>query len=129
MKAMRTLLLAGLLVGCGSDATSPLDAFQPEISNVVDNFQLQASDVVDVAGILEYSWTNTGTVATVDHSTTVSAGSVRVIIEDAAGSVVYDAALEASKNEATGTGQSGDWTIRLILVDYDGTLNFRVQKS
>jgi len=129
MKPLKVLLIVGLLVGCGSDTTAPLANFEPEVSNVVDNFALQASDVTDVAATLVYSWDNTGTVASVDHSTTVSGGSATLVIEDASGTVVYNAPLEASMNEATLDGQTGIWTIRLVLVGYDGTLNFRVQKA
>jgi len=129
MKPLKVLLIVGLLVGCGSDTTAPLANFEPEVSNVVDNFALQASDVTDVAAPLVYSWDNTGTVASVDHSTTVSGGSATLVIEDASGTVVYNAPLEASMNDATLDGQTGIWTIRLVLVGYDGTLNFRVQKA
>lgn len=129
MKILKLLAVCGLLVGCGSDPTAPLAAFEPEVSNAVDNFALQATDVTDVGATIVYSWSNTGTVASVDHSTTVSNGSATLVIEDASGAVVYNAPLEASLNEATLDGQSGTWTIRLILDGYDGTLNFRVQKA
>ena len=123
------LVVCGLLVGCGSDTTAPLATFEPEVSNVVDNFALQASDVTDVGATLVYTWNNTGTVASVDHSTTVSGGSATLVILDDSGTEVYNAPLEASLNEATLEGQTGTWTIRLVLVGYDGTLNFRVQKA
>ena len=129
MKLLQALIIAGVLVGCGSsDPTSPLDPFSPEISSVVDNFQLQASNVADVTATVEYSWENTGTVANVDHSTTTSAGAATLVILDASDAVVYDATLEPSNNETTESGTSGTWTIRLVLADYDGTLNFRAQK-
>ena len=123
------LVVCGLLVGCGSDTTAPLATFEPEVSNVVDNFALQASDVTDVGATLVYTWNNTGTVASVDHSTTVSGGSATLVILDDSGTEVYNAPLEASLNEATLAGQTGTWQIRLVLVGYDGTLNFRVQKA
>lgn len=129
MRGVRMLVVCGLLVGCGSDTTAPLATFEPEVSNVVDNFALQASDVTDVGATLVYTWNNTGTVASVDHSTTVSGGSATLVILDDSGTEVYNAPLEASLNEATLEGQTGTWTIRLVLVGYDGTLNFRVQKA
>ncbi|MEN8374338.1 MAG: hypothetical protein ABFS34_02700 [Gemmatimonadota bacterium] len=123
------MLGALLLSACGDDPIDPLADFEPQISNATDNFQLQASNVQDVTATLDYSWENTGTSASVDHSTTLSAGSARVIVKDASGAKVYDAALEASKNEDTAAGSSGTWTVSLVLVNYDGTLNFRVQKK
>jgi len=125
------VVLASLLVasGCGSDPVSPLDPFQPEINSSTDNFQLQATDVTDVGTTLEYSWTNTGTLAVVDHSTTTSVGSARVIITDANGTEVYSHGLEPSLTSETTSGVAGTWTITLVLADYSGTLNFRVQKK
>ena len=130
MKSLGTLVIVCLLAACGSsNPASPLDPFSPEITNTADNFELQATDVVDASGTLNYSWVNTGTVATIDHSTTTSAGSARLIVLDADGTVVYDADLSPSNNATTGSGTSGTWTIRLVLGAYDGTLNFRAQKS
>lgn len=129
MKLRMGVLLAVLFVaGCGGDTTAPLAPFEPQISNTADNFQLQASNVQAVGSTLDYSWENTGTRASVDHSTTLTAGTARVIIKDANGATVYDAALLPSKNEQTTAGASGTWTISLVLANYSGTLNFRVQK-
>jgi hypothetical protein len=113
------------LAGCSDDALAP---FQPEITNATDSFQLQATGVSNVTATLTYAWRNTGTVANVNHSTTTAAGSARVVIRASNGSQVYDKALVPSLNEQTNTGVSGDWRIQLVLANYSGTLNFRVQK-
>ncbi len=126
MVVLATLLVAG---GCGSDPVSPLDPFEPQINSSTDNFQLQATDVTGVGTTLEYSWENTGTRAVVDHSTTISVGSAQVIITDANGTEVYSHGLEPSLNADTTTGVAGTWTITVVLADYSGTLNFRVQKK
>jgi hypothetical protein len=126
MMVMAAVLVAG---ACGSDPVSPLDPFQPQINSATDNFQLQATDVQDVGTRLEYSWENTGTQAVVDHSTTTSVGSASVIIADASGTVVYSHGLVPSLNADTASGTAGTWTITLVLTDYSGTLNFRVQKK
>ena len=122
---LAVLFVCTTLAGCGSDALAP---FQPEISSPADNFQLQATSVQNVTTTLTYPWTNSGTQATVNHSTTTTAGSTLVVIKDAAGATVYSKALSASLNEATTSGQAGAWTIQLTLTNYSGTLNFRVQK-
>ncbi len=111
---------------CSSNNT--LAPFQPEIVSTADNFQLQATGVSDRTATLNYSWSNSGTQATVNHSTTTTAGSARVVIKDADGTTVYDSALSASLNETTSAGTTGTWTIQLILSHYSGSLNFRVQK-
>ena len=125
-----TILLAlALLLGAAACSDDPLAPFQPEVSNVPDTFQLQATGVTNRSATLNYTWSNTGTMGTVNHSTTTTAGSARVIIHDSAGALVYDETLVPSLNENTLAGATGNWTIQLILSNYSGTLNFRVQKT
>lgn len=128
----KVLILSALLMvgGCGNDnPADPLAGFEPQVNNATDSFQLQATDVTEVGTVLQYTWQNTGTQASVDHSTTTAAGAAAVLIRDAAGTTVYDHGLTASLNEDTATGATGNWTIVVNLADYSGTLNFRVQKK
>jgi hypothetical protein len=118
------LLVIGTFLACDD----PLAPFQPEISNATDNFQLQATGVTSLSTTRTYSWSNTGTRATVNHSTTTSAGEAKLTIRDAAGTVVYDKVLVPSLNEPTTAGTAGTWSIQLRLTGYSGTLNFRAQK-
>ncbi|MBL8981061.1 MAG: hypothetical protein JNL26_02700, partial [Gemmatimonadetes bacterium] len=74
------------------------------------------------------SWSNSGSRATINHSTTVTMGAAQLRIRDAAGTIVYDHALVPSLNEATAAGTSGTWSIEVRLTTYSGTLNFRAQK-
>lgn len=122
----RGLTLLGLLLGGG--CSDPLEPFEPEITNATDNFQLQATGVAGVTSTFVYSWVNTGTRATINHSTTTTAGSAQLTIRDAGGSTVYDKGLAPSLNEPTSSGTAGTWTIELRLTSYSGTLNFRAQK-
>ncbi|GAB6283645.1 MAG: hypothetical protein STSR0008_24310 [Ignavibacterium sp.] len=98
------------------------------MTSATDNFQLQATGVANLTTTLTYSWTNTGRQAKVNHSTTTTSGTAKVIIDDAGGTRVYDKTLVASLDDSTSVGASGTWTIRLVLSQYSGTLNFRVQK-
>lgn len=120
-------LVAGALPigGCSDNGLAP---FQPEVTNATDNFQLQATGVRNRTVTLTYDWNNTGAQATVNHSTTTTAGAAHLIIQDGIGAIVYDKALVPSLNDTTATGAAGAWTIRLVLSNYSGTLNFRVQK-
>lgn len=125
-----TRLVVGLcavaaLGACGGDSLGP---FHPQISRPSDNFQLPATGVTDVSTTATYRWVNTGSRASVNHSTTTTAGTTLVVIKDAAGLVVYSRALGPSLNEPTVAGQPGNWSIQLTLQKYSGTLNFRVQK-
>lgn len=122
----RAVALLGLLLG--ASCSDPLGPFQPEITNATDNFQLQATGVTAVTSTLTYSWVNTGTRATINHSTTTTAGTAQLTIRDAGGTVVYDKGLAPSLNEPTSSGTVGTWTLQLRLTTYSGTLNFRAQK-
>ena len=119
------ILCALILNQCSDNTLAP---FQPEVTSVKDNFQLQATGVTNRTATLTYQWENTGTRATVNHSTTTTHGTARVIIRDVGGSTVYDKILVPSLTDTTTVGSSGIWTILLELNQYSGTLNFRVQK-
>lgn len=110
---------------CDDNTLAP---FQPEITNAPDDFQLQATGVRRVSTTLNYEWQNSGNQANVDHSTTTTTGSATLTIRDAADKIVYDADLVPSRTDTTDTGATGTWKLRLILSNYSGTLNFRVQK-
>jgi hypothetical protein len=130
LASLRSLGLSVVLVTAAGACSSsnPLEPFQPEIVNATDNFQLQATGVTGVTSTLTYSWTNTGTRATVNHSTTTTVGSALLTIRDGTGTVVYTKALVPSLNEPTAAGTAGTWTIVLTMTSYSGTLNFRAQK-
>jgi hypothetical protein len=127
--ALVTVVLLALS-GCGDDnPADPLAGFEPQVNNATDSFQLQATGVTEVGTVLEYTWENTGSQASIDHSTTTSSGAAAVLIRDASGTTVYDHGLSPSLNEDSATGEAGSWTIVVTLADYSGTLNFRVQKK
>lgn len=125
IRSATVLLAFAALLGCGDDTLAP---YQPQISNAADNFQLQATNVTNVTTTATYSWANSGTRATINHSTTTMGGSTFLVVRDAAGATVYSKALSPSLNEPTTAGQAGNWTIQLTLTNYSGTLNFRAQK-
>lgn len=125
MRTLRLLSIAVLAVlGC-SDSLAP---FQPEIANVPDNFQLQATDVKSVTNTFEYAWQNSGTTANVNQATIVSAGSANLTILDGQGTQLYANDLAQNGTFQTSAGTPGAWKIRMSLTNYSGTLNFRVQK-
>jgi len=129
-RPLAALLALSLLLGvtaCSDD--DPLAPFQPEVSNLPDTFQLQATGVTNRTATLDTTWSNSGTQGTVNHSTTTTAGTARVIIRDSGGALVYDEILVPSLNEPTLAGAAGNWTIQLVLTGYSGTLNFRVEKT
>ena len=112
-----------------SPAAAPLAPFEPQINNIADNFEFQATGVTDVTWTFTYSWSNSGTSASVDQSTTIAAGTAVVTVYDALGTQVYTQSLSANGTFDTSSGVAGTWTIKVAFVNYDGTVNFRLQKK
>ena len=123
----RTLLplVIFALIAC-NDSLAP---FQPEITNATDNFQLQATDVTNLTNTFDFTWQNTGTMANVNQATTIAAGSATLTIFDAQNVQVYTRNLADNGTFQTAAGSTGAWMIRMVLTNYSGTLNFRVQKN
>jgi hypothetical protein len=113
--------------GCSSDK-NPIAPFQPEVINNADAFQFQITHARNVSTTVSYTWTNTGTQATVNHSTALTAGSATVTVYDANNQQVYTHGLLASGTEQSAVGVAGSWRIRIVFGDFDGTANFRVEK-
>lgn len=129
MTSVRSVCLVLILgAGVGACTSNPLEPFQPEINSATDNFQLQATAVATTTATRSYTWNNTGTRASINHSTTTSAGTAQLTIRDGAGTVVYSKTLVPSLNEPTTVGTAGTWMIVLTMTGYSGTLNFRAQK-
>lgn len=114
------------LASCGGQTLSP--RFQPEISNVTDNFQFQATGMTGVSQTLTYTWQNTGIAANVNQASSVTGGSADVLIRDAQSTVVYTSNLATNGTFVTNNGVAGAWTIQVALSGCKGTVNFRVQK-
>ena len=125
---LAVLFAALVLIGCSDEKKNPISAFQPEIVNNADAFQFQITDASNVTTTVTYPWTNTGTQATINHSTVTTVGSATVYVLDADTTEVYTAGLSASLNEASSVGTAGNWTIRVVFVDFTGAANFRVEK-
>jgi hypothetical protein len=120
------VLVMFLVAGCSK--TNPLGPFQPEISNVQDNFQFQATGVTNVTASLDYIWRNSGTTANVNQACAITGGTATLTIFDDSLVQVYTKDLKVNGTDTTYAGITGHWTIRVSLSNVSGTLNFRVQK-
>lgn len=134
MKAYRsltgiTVLMAMAVLAACSNSTGPLAPFQPQISNVADNFQFQATGVTNVTWTFTYNWSNTGDSATVNQSTTVTGGAATLTIYDKNGTQLYTQSLSANGTFGMTKGIAGSWTVKVVFTNYSGTVNFRVQKA
>jgi hypothetical protein len=132
--ALTRLATAGALAiclslsGCGSNPpTAP--GIQPQIANLTDDFSYQVSSVAKFSGSAPYSWQNTGISANVNQSTTVTSGSMTLVITDANGTQVYSRSLGDNGTFVTAAGVAGTWTIRVTYIGASGTVNFRAQKK
>ena len=95
------------------------------MANLTDSFQLQATDITDVTATVTYTWQNTGTTANVNQATVKNAGAAVLTISDADGTQVYSQDLAANGTFQTSAGTAGSWTIRVVLTEFSGTVNFR----
>lgn len=120
------VFLLGLLACGGGNTIGPQN--QPQVTNVVDDFQFQATNLSNVTQTIQYTWQNTGTQANVNQATTVTSGSATLRIRDASNAQVFSNDLTANGTFMTGTGTTGNWTIEVVLSNVTGTINFRVQK-
>jgi CO/xanthine dehydrogenase Mo-binding subunit len=115
------------LLACGGGGTiGPQN--QPQVTNAVDDFQFQASNLNNVTQTILYTWQNTGTQANVNQAATITAGSATLRIRDSSGTQVYSNSLAANGTVATSAGTTGNWAIEVVLSNVSGTINFRVQK-
>jgi len=131
-RAVPVLALSALaLIGaaCSDSPAAPLAPFEPQINNIADNFEFQATGVTDVTWTFTYTWSNSGTAASINQSTTVAAGAAVVTVYDAVGTQVYSQSLSANGTFPTTAGVAGNWTIKVVFTTYDGTVNFRAQKA
>ena len=125
VNAVLVVLALVLVLSCKSNSLAP---YQPQITNAADNFQFQATGVSNLTQTYTYSWSNSGTAASVNQATTVTGGSATLTISDNGGTQVYTRDLAANGTFATTAGVTGTWTIRVAFSSYSGTVNFRVQK-
>ena len=130
LNTLRILSVVVLLVlgigGCGDDSSPGKDL---QVSNQVDTFQFQVTDTKNYSHTYSYTWSNTGTLASVNQACSISGGDATLIIKDASGTTVYTKSLKANGTFPTLTGTTGNWTISVHAADVSGTLNFRVQKA
>ncbi len=140
MTSMQVRLSAAMLVlvvtvACGSSSNpaGPNDSNPapntPGITNATDDFQFNLPNVTGYSTNGGYTWKNTGTVARVTQSSSISGGSGTLQIRDAGGRVVYSKGLNEGGTVNTDAGPSGDWRIDITPSGVTGTINFRVQKN
>jgi len=122
------LTLVVLIAGCSKDDLPLSPGIEPEIVNSTDNFQFQVTAMLNYTGTLNYTWTNTGTEADVDQSTTLASGSAVLKLFDHTGTQVYSRSLTEDGSFASTAGTAGSWAVRVEFQEASGTVNFRADK-
>jgi len=96
--------------------------------NEIDTFQFQVTGVTGVTQTLSYTWQISGVSANVNQSSSLTGGSATIVVRDAAGQIVHQMDLSNDGTFESLPGQTGAWTVQVVLSDLDGTLNFRLEK-
>ncbi len=118
------LVVAVAALGC-NDSLAP---YQPEITNVADNFQFQITAAKNLTTTREYIWQNSGTLANVDQASAITTGIATLTVLDSQGTQVYSSSLSVGGSTQSTAGVAGAWKIRVAFTNMDGTINFRVQR-
>ncbi|NMC44475.1 MAG: hypothetical protein GYA46_11205 [candidate division Zixibacteria bacterium] len=130
--AIRRILIAivmmamTIMAGCSDE--NPLGPYQPEIGNNPDNFQFQVTAAKNVTTTIDYTWQNSSTAASINQASSIRDGAASITLFDANGTQVYTKDLNANGTYSSAAGAAGTWTVRVVLTNLYGTLNFRVQK-
>lgn len=117
------------IVGCANRRVVTDPSFQPQIINQPDSFSFQATNVTNITQTIQYTWQNSDTLANVNLSSQIASGSGTITILNPAGLQVFTSSMTANGTFTTGAGTAGAWTIRVVLNNVSGTLNFRVQRT
>jgi len=128
--AASALLLASFVAfGCSfGKQDNPIASYEPEVYNEIDAFQFQVTDAENIDAVVEYQWNNTGTQATVDHSTETTDGSATLTLFDADHNQVYSSGLLSSSTAESSPGSAGAWTVRIVFNKFSGTASFTAEK-
>ena len=129
IRSTTLLVLLAATSACGGNSNPIAPRFQPEVINNADSFSFQVTGVQNASSTLNYTWQNTGTVATVNQSASISSGSATLVILDASGTQVYSRSLTANGTFVSTAGTTGLWTIRVVFSGTNGTVNFRSNRA
>lgn len=125
LRALRAGLAAlGMMWNLGSCASTEPNEFT--VQNAINDFQYQIRSVSKWTATREYMWRNTGTVASVDQSSFIQAGSATLTLFDANGVQVHSEDLAPTGIFVSEAGGPGVWKIRLTTANVTGTITFRV---
>ena len=115
------------LAACGDDdTTGPGD---PGVIIAVDSFQFWATNMDDTTVALSYSWPNAGTQATVEQTSSITAGAATLIVFDADSTQVHTRSLTENGDFVTASGVPGVWTVHIGFTGMSGNTLVRLKRK
>lgn len=129
------MAFVGFFTSCKDDAPAPVATvtYTPSTVTVgeVDG------DVTGNGGSTSktYTWNNSLTKAEFNMDiTATNGGSFQLLVEDSEGLLVVDktlvaGGLEDSKSGTSSTGTPGDWTVTVVLTDFNGDGSFSLSQG
>ena len=131
MNSHSRIALAGLILltsACSESNNALAPEYQPEVVNTANvAFSFQATGLQDITDNLTYTWNASSGSVIIHPATATLSGTITLNLRDAAGTVIYNGTVPASGDITPPNGAGGLWTIRVMLSDYTGTINFAVQ--
>jgi hypothetical protein len=107
------------------ECTDFVAPYAPMVVDSLDYFEYTVP-VDGVTTTSRYFWPTTGTAATVNLMSTVTAGTATMTIADDDSAVIFMHAVDGSGPVGTGIGSAGYWKITVALTNARGTLHFTV---
>ena len=125
LAAAAAVVLLAALAACADSIVRELEPNNdPELVNEPDSLRFTAVDLENVNDKVTFTWTNTGTRASVLHRTFIHHGYGILVIQDGAGVQVDSTILQYELDAETRAGTPGDWTITLVLANARGRVDF-----
>jgi hypothetical protein len=128
LRRLSSAVVLLLLAACGGGNKATAPRYQPQITNLTNDFSFQVTTLQNVSDDVQYTWRNDGTTANVNQSPSNLTGTVSLVILDAAMAQVYSRSLAENGTFVTAAGAAGDWTVRVHFANASGAVNFRLQK-
>ena len=132
MRTSHRLTLSGLAftlltAACsGGNALAP--KYQPQVVNTPNvAFSFQATGLQNIDDVVQYTWSCSSGKVIIHPATNTTSGTINLVLRDAKGVIVYNGTVPASGDITPPAGAAGNWTIRVTLTGYTGTINFAVQ--
>lgn len=117
-----------MLAVCGACGDKSVGPFTPEFVNNTDDFSFQVTKARGLSSTYFFQWQITVAQAGVSQTSSISAGSGSITLQDDNGAVVYTSDLAQSGDFVTNGGPAGNWTIRITFTNMTGTVAVRLLK-